>query len=778
MSDHARRDYEPRVLMLGKGWFPAQLGGLDRYYRDLFEHLPEARAVVIGPAPDAGCRVFAASRHNAPLPRRMLEFWRATQRAHTTGIEVVDAHFALYALLPLLAGRVRGTPTVVHFHGPWAYENAAGGDVSTWRLATRRRLEREVYRRADVTVVLTSAFRRTLVERYRVTPWTVDVQPPGVDLDRFSPGDRAAARDHFGCSGNEWLAVCVRRLIGRMGLDLLLDAWAVARPELPRGSRLLIAGDGPLRQQLEERARAQDLRGSVQILGRISEKDLVELYRAADLGVVPTTSFEGFGLVVIEAAACGTPTLATEVGGLPEVVRPLDVSLLVAGGDHRALAARLVSAAAGQVPDRGITRQYAERFDWRDVAVKHRAICSRVSRREPDRRLRIVYLDHVAKLSGGELALLRLLPHLDRVNAHVILAEDGPLVDRLVGAGISVEVIALSEGARELRKNTVRPGQVPVRAALDTLAYVARLAWRLHALKPDLVHTNSLKAGVYGSVAARAAGLPVIWHVRDRLTDDYLPRPAIRLIGRMMRHLTIGVVANSRATAATLELAHEPAVIHSPLPGDLPSLPALAPRVDEGCRFGIVGRIAAWKGQDLFLEAFARAFPMGEERAVIIGAPLFGEQAVEDGLRRLVCDLGIEERVDFRGFREDVSSELQMIDVLVHASTTPEPHGQVIVEGMAAGLPVVVPDEGGPAEIVTDGLTGRIFRARNVESLTAVLVELRDSPPDRAQLGSRAQGAVGPFRPNIVAETLQSFYDGVLQHGARQSAARCSLRQG
>ncbi len=154
------------------------------------------------------------------------------------------------------------------------------------------------------------------------------------------------------------------------------------------------------------------------------------------------------------------------------------------------------------------------------------------------------------------------------MNAHVVLGEDGPLVTRLQQAGVSVEVLPIDAAARELRKDTVRFGgaargrEEGTRgttqmggAALGTAAYVARLALRLRALRPDLVHTNSLKAGVYGSLAARAAGVPVVWHVRDRIAEDYLPRPAVRLVRTLVRHLPDGVLANSEATLDTLGAA-------------------------------------------------------------------------------------------------------------------------------------------------------------------------------------------------------------------------------
>ena len=121
--------------MLGKGWFPDQLGGLDRYYRDLLEHLPEASGVVIGAATDTPQRVLGVSEHERPLARRLVAYWRAAQRAADRA-DVVDAHFALYALAPLTVGRLRSKPSVLHFHGPWAEESVAAGDSSGIRRMT------------------------------------------------------------------------------------------------------------------------------------------------------------------------------------------------------------------------------------------------------------------------------------------------------------------------------------------------------------------------------------------------------------------------------------------------------------------------------------------------------------------------------------------------------------------------------------------------------------------------------------------------------------------
>ncbi|HYM54960.1 MAG TPA: glycosyltransferase, partial [Solirubrobacteraceae bacterium] len=650
--------------------------------------------------------------------------------------------------------------------------NVAAGDRARSRLTLRRALERLALGRADAHVVLSSAFRRVLVERYRVPPWDVHVLTPGVALDVFTPGERAAVRRRLDIEESAFVAVCARRLVPRMGIDGLLDAWGRLGDRLPRGSLLLLVGDGPLREELAERSARPPLAGRVRVLGRVTDAELIDAYRAADVAVVPTVAFEGFGLVVLEAAACGTPSIGSDAGGLPEAAAGLDPSLIVAAADTEALGARLQEAAGGALPDRSATRRYAERFDWPAVGERHRELYRRVASGTRDERLRVVYLDHVARLSGGEIALLRVLPHLQRVNAHVILGEDGPFAARLLRAGISVEVLPIDAAARELRKEAVRMGAASPAALLGALAYLARLTLRLRRLRPDLVHTNSLKAGVYGSLAARAAGVPVIWHVRDRIAEDYLTPAAVRLVRRLVRHLPDGVIANSTATLDTLGAAGDGAV-RCVVPDSVELSEHPRPPGSPEPTFGIVGRLAPWKGQDLFLRSFAAAFPDGGARAVVVGSAMFGEEPFERELPELAARLGLAGRVEFRGFREDVWRELACIDVLVHASVTPEPFGQVVLEGMAAGLPVIAPDEGGPATLICDGETGRLFASRDPNALAGAMRALAGDPAERERLGRSARLAIADYHPDAVAAQLERVYDSVT---GRPGHARPSAR--
>ena len=421
------------------------------------------------------------------------------------------------------------------------------------------------------------------------------------------------------------------------------------------------------------------------------------------------------------------------------------------------------------------TRAYAERFAWPQVAARHRELQRRIATRVPDRRLKVVYIDHVAQLSGGEIALLRLLPHLDRVQPHVILAEDGPMVGALERAGVSCEVMALDDAARDLRKDNVHAHGVSLCAAAATAAYTLKLARRLRRLQPDLVHTNSLKAGVYGSVAARLAGVPVVWHVRDRIAGDYLPDAAVKLVRHMSRHLATAVVANSRATMATLEAGSGPTVIYSVVPEVMQRVGS-PNRVDRRpMTYGIVGRLAPWKGQHLFLDAFARAFPDGGERAVVVGGALFGEDVYANGLTRLADQLGIADRVEFRGFRPDVWEELERLDVLVHASVTPEPFGQVILEGMAAAVPVIAARAGGPAEILHHDSTGLLFEPNDAAQLAAAMLRIQD-PALRHRLAVAARQEVRRYEPDVVAAELQELYSQVTARAGRSRSSRSRRR--
>ena len=379
-------------------------------------------------------------------------------------------------------------------------------------------------------------------------------------------------------------------------------------------------------------------------------------------------------------------------------------------------------------------------------------------------RYRVVYLDHVARLSGGEIALARALEALgDRVDAHVILGEPGPLVDRLQSAGTSVEVIPMPVAAREVRKDSVRLGTLGMRSVTASMQYVRTLRRRLRELRPDIIHTNSLKAALYGGVAGSLVNTPVVWHIRDRIAPDYLPRTAVRLVHLASRVLPTVVVANSQATLGTLREFRRGVVVSNTVVYDpIRVAPARALTDAFPYRVGMLGRIAPWKGQDVFLEAFARAFPGDDSEAWVVGSAMFGEdQGYEDVLVNLARKLDISDRVVFRGFREDVWAELAEIQLLVHSSLVPEPFGQVVVEGMAAGVPVIAANAGGPAEIITNGVDGILTPPGDVAALVVAMRSVHDDRALHRKLVTGGLARAEYYSPEHTAKALLDVYESV-----------------
>jgi glycosyltransferase involved in cell wall biosynthesis len=754
----------PTVLMVGEALAHENPGGLNRYFEVLASAL-EVRGTPVftirmGVGPPRSPSHVLAGKTSWPPPLRILSYWRAAARL-ADRIDVVDSHFALYGLLPALATRLRSKPLVVHFHGPWAEESRVAGQRSGVILSVKRLMEAALYRRASRLVTLSEAFKAILVERFHVDPSRVEVIAPGVDLDRFRPGDRLRTRRHLELSDDGFVAVVARRLdrdARRMGLETLLVAWRQVVDAVP-GATLLVIGDGSARGDLQDLAREVNISGSVRFQGRVDDVDLVRAYQAADVSVVPSIALEGFGLVALESLACGTPVVVTDCGGLPEAVAGLDASLIVQSKNAGALADRLTAAATGTLPDRHVCRSYAEGFSWSACARANQAVYARAL----DPRPRVVFLDHVGRLSGGELALARLVENLD-VDAHVILGEDGPLAERLQEAGAEVEVLPLPPIARDLRRDQV--GARP-EAALASARYVATLTRRLRRLRPDLVHTNSLKSSLYGGLAARAAGVPLVVHLRDRLASDYLPPPALRVAQGSIRYFASGLITNSTSTLETVWRRPRHFAV---VPSGIPSSWCTRPTPDRlarcgPLRVGMVGRIAPWKGQHVFLAAFAEAFPDGGAEAVIVGSALFGEEAYGEQLGRLVQDLGIARRVRFSGFSDDVWEELSLLDVLVHASTVPEPFGQVVLEGMAAGLPVVAARAGGPSELITDGIDGLLFTPGQSDELATTLRVLAEAPLRRQELGQNARQRAASMSVEASAAAVLELYGRVLGRG-------------
>jgi glycosyltransferase involved in cell wall biosynthesis len=192
---------------------------------------------------------------------------------------------------------------------------------------TIRWMEKVTLHRVDRIIVLSKFNEQQLDHLYRISHARIKRIPGGVDCDRFRPGKSAAVRQKLRLPQEKIIFFTVRRLIARMGLKVLIDAFKYLVAD-ESNILLLIAGDGYLREPLQHQVQQLNLSGMVSLLGRINEQDLVSYYQAADCFILPTQELEGFGMVTLEAMACGLPVLGTPVGGTVDILTQFDLSLL------------------------------------------------------------------------------------------------------------------------------------------------------------------------------------------------------------------------------------------------------------------------------------------------------------------------------------------------------------------------------------------------------------------------------------------------------------------
>lgn len=377
------------VLLVGKDWNTPRAGGLDRYFVDMTHYLKRAGARPVALVNEVGAAAGPHVHSFGGSGKSLISRWTAVRRSVSSlfcehRFDLVNLHFALYAF-PLM-GRLRpDLPVICHFHGPWAAESHVEQlEQTSWQylrarmeFQAKRFMEQNVYSRCDRFIVLSSAFQQVLHQQYRISLDRIEVIPGGVDIDRFRPAvPKTEARLRLGWPEDRPLIVAVRRLARRMGLENLIDAMEAVRRRCP-DVLLIIGGRGHLENELRQRIRERDLERHVRLAGFIPDEDLPLAYRAADFSVVPTVALEGFGLVITESLACGTPALGTPIGGIPEILRPFDERLVFESHEPGALADRIAAVLTQRLalPDEAACRHYAvSHFAWEQITRQVMAV--------------------------------------------------------------------------------------------------------------------------------------------------------------------------------------------------------------------------------------------------------------------------------------------------------------------------------------------------------------------------------------------------------------------
>jgi glycosyltransferase involved in cell wall biosynthesis len=385
---------------------------------------------------------------------------------------------------------------------------------------------------------------------------------------------------------------------------------------------------------------------------------------------------------------------------------------------------------------------------------------------------RIAFVDQADDIGGAEQSLLELLPLIDRrryqplllhtAGAHWANRPELADVPRFPALQPSPVLVA--------KRDELKPGLLASwDRRLGLRGPAAALRRTIMQQGADLVHTSALKSHLLGGFTATLARVPLVWHVRDILTEP----PARRRLLQTARSFQPYVIAISEAVAEQFAPLRERLglrVIHNGIPLDRfrPGPPSPDLQQELGLEPGdevvlVVGRLTPWKGHQVLLQALGKVLAeRPRARLLVAGDTTFGETSYAGDLRAAAAQARVAERVQWLGFRDDVPELLRLCDVFVLPSVN-EPFGRALVEAMATARPVIGTRSGGVPEVLTDGKCGLLVEPDHADGLAAAIVRILGDQALAQQMGEHGwRRANRYFDIRRVAREVQEVYEEIL----------------
>ena len=383
--------------------------------------------------------------------------------------------------------------------------------------------------------------------------------------------------------------------------------------------------------------------------------------------------------------------------------------------------------------------------------------------------MKILFYNHTGLVSGAERSLMLAIGATDRdvFDMAVVCPADGALMPTVRELGL--EWLPIDSLESRFTWNPLSLG----RYCLSVAKVKNRFGEIVRRVQPDLIHANSVRAGIVASLATSGMNIPVVWHIRDLLRRHPISS-LIRRYAYGSKHTHL--LAITQATADAFKGGSKSEKSIEVL---LNAIDVQRFKFDQNVRsemrrkfeigkdqlvVGIVGQVTPWKGQLGLIRAFRQvAVAAPDALLLIVGSPLFNKDKLyQEKLVSETTRLGLDERVRFLGQQENVQHVMQAFDLLVLNSWA-EPFGLVIVEGMALGLPVLATNAGGVPEILKHGESGWLTPPKDDGALAGSIGTLLRNGGVRSRIGQRAKNqAWRRFSINGYASKLADYHHKVL----------------
>ena len=637
---------------------------------------------------------------------------------------------------------------------------------------------------------LINEFSRGGVSRHRIHH-----VPNGVDVRRFHPlaaPEAKAQRATRGVPTDQPVALYVGVLDQRKNILWLAEQWA-AHDAFGTGALLLAVGpqgrgdvDGSLRARLLELAQHHPTR----LMVHDFHADVAPYYQCADLLVLPSIK-EGLPNVVLEAMACGLPCVSTRVSGSQDLIVDGHTGFTYEPDDVEGLgdAVRHCLGQGHALLGENAARIAHQRYSISTVTDAYQTIYARLL----STGTRVLYVENGIGYGGAIICLRHLVRNLDRdrFEPMVITGLGDPNYQEIASEAAwkhipdkRVDVISMKRQLAAARWPEVLPGLRwllnQVLSRLDDIANFVpsflQTLWAVGCFRPDLIHVNNEPLCNRAAVlAGKVLGVPVVAHVRGDQKGSLMMHSFFRLpdyfiavsnwvsesIGR------IGVPADKRThiydgiELDKLDLNADGAAFrrHHGIP-------------EKAFVVGLVGLLIPWKGQRLFLQAALQLLPqMPDAVFAIVGGTPDECAYFESELRQRAEQPGLRGRVVFTGHISGMASAYSGLDIVLSASTSPEPLGTMVIEAMTMARPLIAPNHGGAVEMVEHDKTGLLFKAGDANDLAATILRVYRDPELGRRLGQAARAhALSVFAVSEHVRQVQGVYEHVLGRSQGEAA--------
>ncbi len=658
---------------------------------------------------------------------------------------VVHLNNEILSHLPLLlAARLLGCQILCHFHG--------------WRNLTA--IEKIASRYVDKSIAVTQSGADFY--SWQLDGKNVEGIPNGLVIEDKvdEPAElREQMRGQLGLNPNDFLAILIGRIIPLKGHSVFFRALAEVREKNSNVRGWVVGNDpsdnGQYLAKLKSELKTLNLENHVTFLPW--QDQMGPVYEASDVVVQPSVEPESFGYVALEAMAAGKPVVASRLGGLIDVIQDGQTGFLVEAGNSKELASAIHRIAADSLLAAQLGRHGRDRARTA-FTMTHNAECITGAYHQLLNQDRILIAESGSGYGGTANYLAHLLASVKRSEfaVQVVAYGKGPFIKEIERQwplyhsaswrypwGERDEVFGkILTGTKRSR---ILKYARSVLISFFQIAFMVPVIYiGLRRKKISLVHLNNgIRSHIPLVIAARLAGCRLLCHFHGwrpfTRTEKWLAPwvdqfIAISEAGGVFLRTQI---SSENITAIPNGLS---AVWCDFSKERIQSERAIFKIEKEAIVVSIIGRLVEWKGQEVYLRALAQVVKTHPHVVgIILGHDPTPDQQFLKKLRALSEQLGVSACVRFLPWQEDVHAVYGISDLIVHASTDPEPFGLVILEAMLAGKPVIAAKGGGVSDLILERESGLLVEPNHSDELARAIVQLIGDPKYARELGDKAR---------------------------------------